>query len=163
MERGISLLMGIVSHRAASTVDNMGSRVCERSRAPTISSPLGSSVRRHTGFGAVVRTSEPVAHKPLGAGSSVLSSKGFSAAAGTAACTDSHRQHVCGLVQKSPRRRTLQGSVQTGSESPAMGGLSLSLHQSSAHPRSPELRGGHAFEERDSSRRVEVAPPSRFG
>ncbi len=43
-----------------------------------IESRLGSSVRRHAGFGAVVRTSEPVAHKPLGAGSSVLSSKGFS-------------------------------------------------------------------------------------
>ncbi len=30
----------------------------------------------------------PVAHKPPGAGSSLLSSKGFSAAAGAAACTD---------------------------------------------------------------------------
>ncbi len=36
--RGISLLMGIVSHRAASS-GSMGSRVCERSGAPTISSP----------------------------------------------------------------------------------------------------------------------------
>ncbi len=54
--------------------------------------------------------------------------------------------------------RSLQCSVQTGSESPAMGGLSLPLHQSSAHPRSLELQGGHAFEEGDSSRRVEVAP-----
>ncbi len=32
---------------------------------------------------------------------------------------------------------TPQCSVQTGSESPAMGGLSLPLHQSSTHPRSP--------------------------
>ncbi len=32
------------------------------------------------------------------------------------------------------------------------------LHQSSAHPRSPDPRGGHAFEEGDSSRRVEIAP-----
>ncbi len=50
--------------------------------------------------------------------------------------------------------------MQTGSESPAMGGLSLLLHQSSAHPRSPETRGRHAFEEGKifSSRRVEVAP-----
>ncbi len=31
------------------------------------------------------------------------------------------------------------------------------LHQSSAHPRSPDLRGGHAFEQGDSSRRVEIA------
>ncbi len=42
-----------------------------------IKSRPGSSVRGHAGFGAVVRTSEPVAHKPLGAGSSVLSSKDF--------------------------------------------------------------------------------------
>ncbi len=33
----------------------------------------------------------------------------------------------------------IQGSVQACSESPAMGGPSLSPHQSSAHPRSPEL------------------------
>ncbi len=39
-----------------------------------------------------------------------------------------------------------------------MDGLYFSLHQSSAHPWSPERRGGHAFEERDSPRRVEVAP-----
>ncbi len=32
------------------------------------------------------------------------------------------------------------------------------LHQSSVHPRSPDPRGGHAFEEGDSSRRVEIAP-----
>ncbi len=36
-----------------------------------------SSVRGHANFRAVVRTSEPLAHKPLGAGSSVLSSKDF--------------------------------------------------------------------------------------
>lgn len=36
-----------------------------------------SSVRGHADFRAVVRTSEPLAHKPLGAGSSVLSSKDF--------------------------------------------------------------------------------------
>ncbi len=106
----------------------------------------------------MVRTSEPVAHKPLGAGSSVVSSKAFSAIAGTAACTDSHRQHVCGFLHKSPRRRTNQSSVQAWIESPAMGGDSLSLHQSSAHPQSLEPQGGHAFEEGDSSRRVEVAP-----
>ncbi len=91
----------------------------------------------------------------------VLSSKGFSAAAGTAACTDSHRQHVCGFLHKSPRRRTLQGSVRTGSGSPAMGGPSFSLHLSSVHHRSPEPWGGHAFEERGSPRRVDIA--SRVG
>ncbi len=36
-----------------------------------------SSVRGHVDFRAVVRTSEPLAHKPLGAGSSVLNSKDF--------------------------------------------------------------------------------------
>ncbi len=39
-----------------------------------------------------------------------------------------------------------------------MDGLYFSLHQSSAHPWSPEWRGRHAFEERDSPRKVEVAP-----
>ncbi len=46
-----------------------------------IDSSPESSVRGHTGFVAMVRTSEPVAHKPLGAGSSVLSAKGFTATA----------------------------------------------------------------------------------
>ncbi len=36
--------------------------------------------------------------------SNLLSSKGFSAAAETAACTDLHRQHVCVFVHKSLRR-----------------------------------------------------------
>ncbi len=96
-----------------------------------IDSRLGSSVRGHANFGAVVRTAEPVAHKPLGAGSSVLSSKGFSATAGTAACTDSHRQvfRVCYINP----RHSLQTSVRTGSGSP-MGGPYFSLHQNSAHP-----------------------------
>ncbi len=72
---------------------------------------LGSSVRGHANFGAVVRTAEPVAHKLLGAGSSVLSSKGFSTAAGTAACTDLDRQHVCSFLYKSPMKHSFQTSV----------------------------------------------------
>ncbi len=96
--------------------------------------------------------------KPLGAGSSVLSSKGFLAAAGTAACTN-RTKHVCGFVYKSSRRRMIQGSVQACSESPAMGGPSLSPHQSSAHPGLLNL-GGHTFEEGYCSRRVGLHPES---
>ncbi len=40
MERGISLLMGIVSHRAASSVDNMGSRVAYVSGVESQQFPL---------------------------------------------------------------------------------------------------------------------------
>ncbi len=64
---------------------------------------LGSSVRRNASFGTVAGTSEPVALKSPGAGSSLLSSKGFSATAGPAKFTDSHRQHVCGFIHKSLR------------------------------------------------------------
>ncbi len=119
---------------------------------------LGSSVRGNASFGTVVGTSEPVAHKPLGIGSSLLSFKGVSDATGTAACTDSHRQYVRGFVHKSPGRHSLQGFVQASNESTDMGELSPSLHQSNAHPRSPEPRGGHAFEKEDPSRGVGVAP-----
>ncbi len=69
-----------------------------------IDSRLGSSVRGNACFGTVAGISEPVAHKPPGAGISLLSSKGFSATAGTTTCTDSHRQHVCCFVYKSSRR-----------------------------------------------------------
>ncbi len=62
-----------------------------------------SSVRGNASFGTVAGTSEPVALKSPGAGSSLLSSKGFSATAGPAKCTDSHRQHVCGFIHKSLR------------------------------------------------------------
>ncbi len=102
----------------------------------------------------MVRTSEPVAHKPLGTGNSFR----VSDTTGTAACTDSHRQYVRGFVYKLPGQHSLQGFVQAGNESPAMGGLLPPLHQSSAHPQSSEPRGGHAFEEGDPSRGVEVAP-----
>ncbi len=123
-----------------------------------IDARLGSGVRGNASFGTVVGTSDPMAHKPLGTGSSLFSSKGVSGTTGTAACTDSHRQHVRGFVHKSPGRHSFQGLVQAGSDFTAMGGLSPSLHQSNAHPRSPESWGGHAFEEENPSREMEVTP-----
>ncbi len=123
-----------------------------------IDTRLGSSVRGNASFGTVVGTSELMAHKPLRIGSSLFSSKGVLGTTGMAACTDSHQRVVCGFVHKSPGRHSFQGFVQAGSKSAAMGGLSPSLHQSNAHPRSPELLGGHAFEEENPSRGVEVAP-----
>ncbi len=66
-----------------------------------IDARLGSGVRGDASFGAVVRASDPVAHKPIGIGSSLFSSEGVSSTTGTAACTDSHRQHVCSRVHKS--------------------------------------------------------------
>ncbi len=106
----------------------------------------------------MVGTSDPMAHKPLGTGSSLFSSKGVSGTTGTATCTDSHRQHVCSFVHKSPGRHSFQGFVRAGSDFTAMRGLSASLHQSNAHLRSLESRGGHAFKEENSSRRMEVTP-----
>ncbi len=55
-----------------------------------IDARLGSGVRGNASFGTVVGTSDPMAHKPLGTGSSLFSSKGVSGTTGTAACTDSH-------------------------------------------------------------------------
>ncbi len=115
-------------------------------------------MRWNASVGTVVETSEPVAHKPPGAGSSLLSSKGIPAAARTATCTDSHRQYVCGVVYKSPGSNLLESAVQAGDGYPAMGGLQPSLYQSNAYPRSPEPGGRHAFEEGYASRRVEITP-----
>ncbi len=123
-----------------------------------IDARLGSGVRGNASFGTVVGTSDPMAHKPLGTGSSLFSSKGVSGTTGMAVCTDSHRQHVRSFVHKSPGRHSFQGFVRAGSDFTAMGGLSPSLHQSNAHPRSLETRGGHAFEEENSSRGMEVTP-----
>ncbi len=123
-----------------------------------IDARLGSGVRGNASFGAVVGASDPMAHKPLGIGSSLFSSEGVSNTAGTATCTDSHRQHVCSLVHKSPGRHSFQGFVRAGSNFTAMGRFSPSIHQSNAHPRSLESRGGHAFKEENSSKRMEVAP-----
>ncbi len=53
--------------------------------------------------------------------------------------------------------------MQAGNESPAIGGLSPPLCQSSAHPRSLEPRGGHAFEEGDSTKESGACTLSRFG
>ncbi len=66
-----------------------------------------------------------------------------------------------GATRISSGRHSFQGFVQAGSDFTAMGGLSPSLHQSNAHPRSPESRGGHAFEEENPSRGMEVT--SRVG
>ncbi len=123
-----------------------------------IDARLGSGVRGDASFGAVVGASDPMAHKPLGIGSSLFSSEGVSNTTGTATCTDSHRQHVCSFVHKSPGRRSFKGFVRAGSDFTAMGGFSPSIHQSNAHPRSLESRGGHAFKEENSSRGMEVTP-----
>ncbi len=87
-----------------------------------------------------------------------LALKGVLSTTGTATCTDSHRQHVCSFVHKSPGRHSFQGFVRAGSDFTAMGGFSPSIHQSNAHPRSLESRGGHAFKEENSSRGMEVTP-----
>ncbi len=87
-----------------------------------------------------------------------LALKEFQAQLELAACTDSHRQHVCSRVHKSPGRRPFEGFVQAGSDVTAMGGFSPSIHQSNAHPRSFESRGRHAFKEENSSRGMEVTP-----
>ncbi len=123
-----------------------------------IDARLGSGVRGNASFGAVVGAPDPVAHKPLGIRSSLFSSEGVSNTTGTATCTDSHRQHVCSLVHKSPGRHSFQGSMRAGNDFTAMGGFSPSIHQSNAHPRSLESRGGHAFEEENSSRGMEITP-----
>ncbi len=59
-----------------------------------IDARLGSGVRGNASFGTVVGTSDPMAHKPLGIGSSLFSSKGVSSTTGTATCTGLERQHV---------------------------------------------------------------------
>ncbi len=123
-----------------------------------IDARLGSGVRGNASFGAVVGASDPMAHKPLGIGSSLFSSEGVSNTTGAATCTDSHRQHVCSFVHKSPGRHSFQGFVRAGSDFTAMGGFSPSIHQSNAHPRSLESWGGHAFKEENSSRGMEVTP-----
>ncbi len=87
-----------------------------------------------------------------------LALKEFRAQLELATCTDSHRQHVCSFVHKSPGRHSFQGFVRAGSDFTAMGGFSPSIHQSNAHPRSLESRGGHAFKEENSSRGMEVTP-----
>ncbi len=121
-----------------------------------IDSRLGSSVRGNTSLGTVAGISEPVAHKPPGAGNSLLSSKGFSATVGTAACTDSHRQHVCGFVYKSPERNLLKGAVQAGN------GLSSSSSELRTSPVSWS-EGRTCFRGRGFLKESGDCTPSRFG
>ncbi len=67
------------------------------------------------------------------------------------ACTDSHRQHVCGFLHKSPRSCTIQSSVQAWSRH----FLSIrAVHIPSLLNRRADILS----RKRDSSRRVEVAP-----
>ncbi len=65
-----------------------------------IDARLGSGVRGNASFGAVVGTSDPMAHKPLGIGSSLFSSKGVSSTTGTATCTDSYINRQGGIRSK---------------------------------------------------------------
>ncbi len=78
----------------------------------------------------------------------------FSTAARTLACTDTHRHHVCGLVNKSPSGVPSRALCKQAADLL----LWVDCHFLSiraAHI--PVSQGWHAVEEGDSSRRVEVA------
>ncbi len=116
-----------------------------------IDSRLGSSVQGNASFGTVAGISEPVAHKPLELKAVFLALKDFQ--------PQLERQHV--LIRTDNTSVVSYINHQKGIRSRALCKQAtdcLPLHQSCAHPRSPDPRGGHVFEEGDSSRRVEIAP-----
>ncbi len=112
-----------------------------------------SSVRGNADFRAVVRTSEPLAHKPLGAGSSVLSSKDFR--------PQLEQRHVMIATDNMSVVSYInhQGGVRSNKQRISCYVRTVTFSQSEQRT-SPVFwtQGGHAFEEGDSSRRVEVAP-----
>ncbi len=91
-------------HRSSEAVAQRYVTCCVHDQC--IDSSLGSSVRGHTCFVAMPQTQWHI-NRCLGAGSSVLSAKGFTAAAGTAACTESHRQNVCDFLYENVRSKAL--------------------------------------------------------
>ncbi|XP_056614726.1 TBC1 domain family member 20 isoform X1 [Triplophysa dalaica] len=118
---------------------------------------MGCSVRGHAGIRPLDTVTEKMAYKLLGADGGVSSSPYFPVETGEETCPDSHRQHVRGIVHKSPGRSPLRNSFQTGCESPTVGRSASTLCQGSAYPRSSELRSGHAFEGGSSARRMEAS------
>ncbi len=146
MEKGVA--MGLVHTRKVVTTDasNTG---------------WGGAVRRQTDLRPLVKDGERLPHQLLGNASSLSSLPVFPAGPNRTTCADSLRQHVRGVLYKSPGRCLLEAPLYSGRAPSGMGSAQPALAEGSTPAGQTEPRSRYVISEQCPLRGVDA--PSAGG
>ncbi|XP_058618458.1 uncharacterized protein LOC131531609 [Onychostoma macrolepis] len=122
---------------------------------------LGGAVRRQTDLWPLVGSGERPPHQLLGNASSMSSLPFFSAKPNKTPCADSLRQHVRGVLYKSPRRSLVEAPLHSGRAPSGVGSAQFALAKGSTLAGQIEPRSGYVISEQCPLRRVDA--PSEDG
>ncbi len=122
---------------------------------------LGGAVRRQTDLRPLVEDGERLPHQLLGNASSLSSLPVFPAGPNRTPCADSLRQHVRGVLYKSPGRCLLEAPLYSGRAPSGMGSAQPALAEGSTPARQTEPRSGYVISEQCPLRGVDA--PLRQG
>ncbi len=122
---------------------------------------LGGAVRRQTDLRPLVEGGERLPHQLLGNASSLSSLPVFSAGPNRTPCADSLRQHVRGVLYKSPGRCLLEAPLYSGRAPSGMGSAQPALAEGSTPAGQTEPRSGYVISEQCPLRGVDA--PSAGG
>ncbi len=122
---------------------------------------LGGAVRRQTDLRPLVEGGEGLPHQLLGNVSSLSSLPVFPAGPNRTPCADSRRQHVRGVLYKSPGRCLLEAPLYSGRAPSEMGSAQPALAEGSTPAGQTEPRSGYVISEQCPLRGVDA--PSAGG
>ncbi len=122
---------------------------------------LGGAVRRQTDLRPLVEGGEGLPHQLLGNVSSLSSLPVFPAGPNRMPCADSLRQHVHGVLYKSPGRCLLEAPLYSGRAPSGMGSAQPALAEGSTPAGQTEPRSGYVISEQCPLRGVDA--PSAGG
>ncbi len=122
---------------------------------------LGGAVRRQTDLRPLVEGGERLPHQLLGNASSLSSLPVFPAGPNRTPCADSLRQHVRGVLYKSPGRCLLEAPLYSGRAPSGMGSAQPALAEGSTPAGQTEPRSGYVISEQCPLRGVDA--PSAGG
>ncbi len=122
---------------------------------------LGGAVRRQTDLRPLVEGGEGLPHQLLGNASSLSSLPVFPARPNRTPCADSLRQHVRGVLYKSPGRCLLEAPLHSGRAPSGMGSAQPALAEGSTPAGQTEPRSGYVISEQCPLRGVDA--PSAGG
>ncbi len=122
---------------------------------------LGGAVRRQTDLRPLVEDGERLPHQLLGNASSLSSLPVFPAGPNRTPCADSLRQHVRGVLYKSPGRCLLEAPLYSGRAPSGMGSAQPALAEGSTPAGQTETRSRYVISEQCPLRGVDA--PSAGG
>ncbi len=122
---------------------------------------LGGAVRRQADLRPLVEGGERLPHQLLGNASSLSSLPVFPAGPNRTPCADSLRQHVRGVLYKSPGRCLLEAPLYSGRAPSGMGSAQPALAEGSTPAGQTEPRSGYVISEQCPLRGVDA--PSAGG